>query len=266
MEALITKRPFLVFPGADILYHIDLTGAFGPYGGLPVSGALDIVPTCVRVTYIFEEENTWWSIDQHPEGHISDVASYKKGLIFPNITPLTPENLIVWGPGCLSPKACFTFNEAQVYAAAVIKRLGPDHPQIIWNTHGRPNSGQDQLLPSFEEAYGIVPESHKIYKGTDVKCDSHSGALDALGRPTRFVTEVLAQRPKVKRIFLTCLALNICVAYTALDLVKLGYEVIIILDATRGIDFGGIGYPLMILELVNAGVKFIFSDQLVRAD
>ena len=45
--------------------------------------------------------------------------------------------------------------------------------------------------------------------------------------------------PKAERVFLTGLAYDYCVGWTALDAVDEGLEAVVIKDATRAIDQGG---------------------------
>ena len=63
------------------------------------------------------------------------------------------------------------------------------------------------------------------------------------------------------RLFLAGLATDYCVAYSALDAVKLGFDVTVIVDATRGIDLAG-SMERMLGEMRSAGVALLDSTAL----
>ncbi|MCO6419519.1 isochorismatase family protein, partial [Siccirubricoccus sp. KC 17139] len=69
----------------------------------------------------------------------------------------------------------------------------------------------------------------------------------------------------VKRIFLAGLATDYCVAYSAEDAAKLGYQVVVIEDGCRGIGLpaeGGTTIDAAKRRLTAAGVAFLTSDAL----
>ncbi|MBO6524136.1 MAG: bifunctional nicotinamidase/pyrazinamidase [Balneolaceae bacterium] len=63
----------------------------------------------------------------------------------------------------------------------------------------------------------------------------------------------------IKKLFLCGLATDFCVKWSALDALKLGYEVYLIDDAVKAIDLNG-SEAAAIKEMKDAGVKFISSD------
>src|SRR4029453_4654539 len=68
--------------------------------------------------------------------------------------------------------------------------------------------------------------------------DSYSAFTEADGKTTTGLAAYLKAR-KVKRVFLAGLATDFCVAWSALDARKAGFETYVIEDACRGIDTQG---------------------------
>jgi len=98
-------------------------------------------------------------------------------------------------------------------------------------------------------------------KGMDPDIDSFSGFLDCTGGQATEMDSFLKARG-VEHIFVCGLATNYCVKATALDGVKLGYKVSLIVDACRGIDKVGLRIKTALEEMSNAGVAFVTSSEL----
>jgi nicotinamidase/pyrazinamidase len=64
----------------------------------------------------------------------------------------------------------------------------------------------------------------------------------------------------VGQVFITGLALDFCVFYTAMDAKHLGYDTFVIQDASKGISDEGIALALD--EMRQNGVKIINSDEI----
>jgi nicotinamidase/pyrazinamidase len=86
----------------------------------------------------------------------------------------------------------------------------------------------------FHPALILGPNTIVVSKGTEENADSYSGfdGLDARGLR---LAEVLGQRG-VTRLVIGGLATDYCVKQTALDGLRLGFEVVVIEDAVRGVD------------------------------
>src|SRR3954453_1138884 len=127
--------------------------------------------------------------------------------------------------------------------------LWPDH--CVQGTEGASLS-KDLAVPHA----GLV-----IRKGFNKNVDSYSAFTEADGKTTTGLAAYLKAR-KVKRVFLAGLATDFCVAWSALDARKAGFETYVIEDACRGIDTQGSlakAWP----DKTNAGVKRIKSDDIV---
>ncbi|MBI4665408.1 MAG: bifunctional nicotinamidase/pyrazinamidase [Nitrospinae bacterium] len=100
-----------------------------------------------------------------------------------------------------------------------------------------------------------------IRKGFRKEMDSYSGFFENDRETPTGLGGYLHER-SFKRLFLTGLATDFCVKYTALDGVKLGFEVYVIEDACRGIDLAG-SLAAAWIEMDDAGVKRIQSSSVM---
>ena len=104
--------------------------------------------------------------------------------------------------------------------------LWPDH--CVQGTDGA-NLSKDLAIPQAQ----LV-----IRKGFHKDTDSYSAFMEADGKTSTGLANYLKAR-ELKRIFVTGLATDFCVAWTALDGRKAGFETFIVEDACRGIDTQG---------------------------
>jgi nicotinamidase/pyrazinamidase len=95
-----------------------------------------------------------------------------------------------------------------------------------------------------------------VSKGDDPAADVYSDF-----RVERLDLAEFLHHRKVKRVFLTGLAMEFCVRHTALDACASGFEVYVVEDAVRGLTPAASAAALA--ELEAAGVVRVFSHQLV---
>ena len=76
-----------------------------------------------------------------------------------------------------------------------------------------------------------------IRKGFRKEIDSYSGFFEN-DRVTPTGLKGLLDSLKIKRVFICGLALDFCVNYTALDAKRLGYQTVVLEDATLPVDIG----------------------------
>src|SRR3954453_4382059 len=104
--------------------------------------------------------------------------------------------------------------------------LWPDH--CIQGTHGA------RIADSLD-----IPKAQLIIrKGHHAAIDSYSAFLEADRRTPTGLAGYLRERG-LARVFCAGLATDFCVAWTALDARRAGFETVVIEDACRGIDVGG---------------------------
>lgn len=106
--------------------------------------------------------------------------------------------------------------------------------QVLWPDHcvqGTPGAELHRDL--------AVPNAQLVLrKGYNPKVDSYSAFLEA-DRRTKTGLEAWLRAKGVKRVFCCGLATDFCVAWTALDARRLGFEAVVIEDACRAIDLDG---------------------------
>lgn len=237
-------------PLTDALINVDIQTAFMPGGGLPVTDGDGILPVVLAVGRLFPKARRYATVDCHSAGHISLVSSYV-GLA--PYVQLTQTEVATWNTANqrLAPTAKFQLTELQDYLAVV-------GTQTLWPDHALKGSTESLTHPSFgRRYYGIV-----LFKGCDPACDSYSGVRDNLKRPTGLAD--ILRRAGVRRVFLTGLAFDFCVGWTALDLAAEGFEVIIVEDATRSVGLPGT-VEKMSADLAAAGVRLVPSASLLAA-
>ena len=103
-----------------------------------------------------------------------------------------------------------------------------------------------------------IPQAELIIrKGFHKDVDSYSAFTEADGKTTTGLAAYLKAR-KIKRLFVAGLATDFCVAWTALDARKAGFETYVVEDACRGIDTQG-SLAKAWADMAKAGVKRIQS-------
>ena len=126
--------------------------------------------------------------------------------------------------------------------------LWPDH--CVQGTEGAALS-KDLAIPHAE----LI-----IRKGFHNDVDSYSAFTEADGKTSTGLAAYLKARG-VDRVFVAGLATDFCVAWTALDARKAGFETYVIEDACRGIDTQG-SLAKAWTDMAAAGVKRIKSDDI----
>jgi nicotinamidase/pyrazinamidase len=126
--------------------------------------------------------------------------------------------------------------------------LWPDH--CVQGTEGAALS-KDLSIPQAE----LV-----IRKGFHKDVDSYSAFTEADGKTTTGLAAYLNAR-QVKKLFVAGLATDFCVAWTALDARKAGFETYVVEDACRGIDTQG-SLAKAWADMATAGVKRIQSGDI----
>src|SRR4051812_12477767 len=128
--------------------------------------------------------------------------------------------------------------------------------QVLWPDHCV--QGTDGAALSKELA---IPQAELIIrKGFHKDVDSYSAFTEADGKTTTGLAGYLKAR-KLKRLFVAGLATDFCVAWTAIDARKAGFETYVVEDACRGIDTQG-SLAKAWADMTKAGVKRIQSGDI----
>jgi nicotinamidase/pyrazinamidase len=110
----------------------------------------------------------------------------------------------------------------------------PYGPQILWPDH----CVQGSFGAEFSAALSIPKAELIVRKGYRREIDSYSAFCEADGVTLTGLAGYLRERG-LTQVFLVGLATDFCVAYSAMDARKAGFEVLVIEDACRAIDTGG---------------------------
>jgi nicotinamidase/pyrazinamidase len=129
----------------------------------------------------------------------------------------------------------------------------PYGKQVLWPDHCV--QGTDGAALSKDLA---IPQAELVIrKGFHKDVDSYSAFTEADGKTTTGLAAYLKAR-KLQRLFVAGLATDFCVAWTALDARKAGFETYVVEDACRGIDTQG-SMAKAWADMTKAGVKRIQS-------
>jgi nicotinamidase/pyrazinamidase len=128
--------------------------------------------------------------------------------------------------------------------------------QVLWPDHCV--QGTDGAALSKDLA---IPQAELIIrKGYHKDVDSYSAFTEADGKTTTGLAAWLKAR-KLKRLFVAGLATDFCVAWTAIDARKAGFDTYVIEDACRSIDTQG-SLAKAWADMAKAGVKRIQSTDI----
>ena len=129
----------------------------------------------------------------------------------------------------------------------------PYGTQVLWPDHCIQGTADAEVNKELR-----IPHAQLlIRKGYRQHVDSYSAFLEA-DRKTRTGLTGYLQERGLKRVFLVGLATDFCVAWSALDARRAGFEALVIEDATRGIDAGG-SLGKAWTDMTAAGVRRISS-------
>ena len=137
----------------------------------------------------------------------------------------------------------------------------PYGKQVLWPDHALQGSANAALHPALEQARIEVI----VRKGFHPSIDSYSTFFENDHRTATGLDGWLRQRG-FRRVFLAGLAADFCVGWSAQDAVKLGYQVVVIEDACRGIGLPAGGGRTTLNEsrdeLTRLGVRFVTANAL----
>jgi nicotinamidase/pyrazinamidase len=135
----------------------------------------------------------------------------------------------------------------------------PYGKQVLWPEHCVQGTAGAELVKGLD-----VPHAELVLrKGYRDKVDSYSAFNEADRKPTGLAA-YLRERG-LKRVFLAGLATDFCVAWSAVDARKDGFDTYVIEDACRGIDASG-SLAKAWADMKEAGVHRIQSSELALAN
>jgi len=130
-------------------------------------------------------------------------------------------------------------------------------PQILWPVHCVQNTPGADFVPGLETS-----RIERVFlKGTDKEIDSYSAFFDNGHRKSTGMGEYLKGRG-VRDVYICGLATDYCVNFTALDAAKLGFNVHLIEDASRGVNLKPDDSANALEAIRRAGGQIIRSEAL----
>lgn len=128
--------------------------------------------------------------------------------------------------------------------------------QSLWPPHCVQNTPGADL---FSQLHVDPGADHIVKKGTICSIDSYS-AFEDNGGFGRTGLQALLDEAHVNTVFITGLTLDFCVKFTALDAKNIGYDVFVVLDATKATSPGAT--KAAVDTLLARGVHVISSADL----
>jgi nicotinamidase/pyrazinamidase len=140
----------------------------------------------------------------------------------------------------------------------------PYGTQILWPDHGIAGTAEAMLHPDLDQTRIELI----VRKGCRVALDSYSAFFEN-DHVTATGLDGWLQQRGFRQLFLCGLATDFCVAWSAEDAARLGYDVIIVEDACRAIalptEAGRTTMDEARDRLTSLGVRFIASAELMPA-
>ena len=121
--------------------------------------------------------------------------------------------------------------------------------QVLWPDHciqGTPGA-------EFPRELDQSRVEHVINKGTDPTIDSYSGFFDNARRKSTGLADYLRGRG-IDEIHIAGLATDYCVKFTAIDGVDLGFKVVVLSEAVRGVERSPGDCRTAVADMQAAGV------------
>ena len=122
--------------------------------------------------------------------------------------------------------------------------------QVLWPDHCVQGTQGADLAPALDRS-----SIERVFpKGTSLDIDSYSAFFDNGHKKATGLMDFLKTK-RVSEIYIAGLATDYCVLYSALDAVKLGLGVTVVMDGCRGIDLNPGDIDKAVREMIKAGVR-----------
>lgn len=125
----------------------------------------------------------------------------------------------------------------------------PYGEQILWPDH----CVEETIGAAFHPRLEIRPDATIVRKGCRSDTDSYSAFFEN-DRRTPVGLDALLRQAGVRRVVIAGLATDFCVARSAIDACRLGYEVTVVESGCRGIDTDG-SLAAAWHQMAHAGVR-----------
>ncbi|WP_265823692.1 bifunctional nicotinamidase/pyrazinamidase [Geovibrio ferrireducens] len=139
-------------------------------------------------------------------------------------------------------------NDAEPFSVKTLNGVN----QVMWPEHCIQGSNGADFHPDLHaDAFNII-----IRKGTNPDIDSYSAFTENDGVTVTGLRGWLSELD-IKKVYITGLATDFCVLYTALDAVKAGFETYVIEDACKGVDFPEGNVVKAVSAMKEAGIRVV---------
>jgi nicotinamidase/pyrazinamidase len=126
--------------------------------------------------------------------------------------------------------------------------------QVLWPDH----CVQRRKGSRFHKELELGKKYKAFKKGTNPEIDSYSGFYDNDHKSSTGLAEYLEKRA-ITKVYITGLATDYCVKFTALDSAKEGFRTFVIKDAVRGVNINKDDSKKAFKEMKENGVKIVTS-------
>jgi len=129
--------------------------------------------------------------------------------------------------------------------------------QILWPVHCVQRSTGAEFVTGLDSK-----RIAKVFqKGMDREVDSYSGFFDNDHKSGTGLGDYLKERG-VGEVYITGLALDVCVKYTALDANALGFKTKVVVDATRAVNINAGDGDRAIADMKAVGIETVMSEDI----
>lgn len=234
-----------------------IDGSLALINGPARQDGAEVVPVINRLIESGQFDSIVYTQDWHPRDHIGfhDNLHLRKYTLKPRNTPetTTGETTTINNNKCPFKLKKLT-HTAKLFDSVLFDEGRVE--QKLWPVHCVQNSWGAELHPKLK----VVPNAIRVYKGTLSHLDAYSAFWDNMRQNETGLRQELSSR-KINDVFFCGVALDYCVASSALDSVKAGFMTLVIEDACRGLDLQEIDRRKR--ELSENGVLIISSDSLI---
>ncbi len=126
--------------------------------------------------------------------------------------------------------------------------------QILWPVH----CVQESTGAKFIAGLNMNRVQKIVQKGLDPQVDSYSGFFDNDHKSATGLGDFLKEKG-VEEVYVTGLALDYCVKFTAMDSNQLGFKTKVIVDATRAVNISDGDGDKAIDDMKVAGIEIVES-------
>ncbi|EAZ82606.1 bifunctional nicotinamidase/pyrazinamidase [Algoriphagus machipongonensis] len=130
--------------------------------------------------------------------------------------------------------------------------------QFLWPVH----CVQGSEGASFEKDLEKKSWAEIFQKGKNPEVDSYSGFFDNARKGDTGLGDYLKEKG-VKSVYITGLALDYCVKFTAMDALSLGFETFLVKDASRAVNITPEDGGNALKEMQEAGIQIITSQEIL---